>query len=118
MTKKKCKLETGKFYHSYGGGRHPSYLYKKNEPLKTYTSIKFGTTERKDSVPIHSIDNKNKSFASKRPFEGTRKDYGDHELLGLSIDDRDYPIIEKIKRRKPKLSKRAKEKYKKMPSSD
>lgn len=115
---KRAKLIINKFYHAYGGGRHPALVFKRNEKHKTYLSIKFGTTSNKDMQKIHSIDGKNDSYVHKRPFEGTRKDYGDHELKNLKIDSRDEKVLSEIKRRKSKRSKRAKEKYKKMPSSD
>lgn len=109
--KKKIKLETGKFYHCYGGGRHPSLIFTKDRSHKTYTSIKFGTTKKKNMIPIKSIDGKNNSYVDKNPFEGTRRDYGDHELLGLKVHPSDNKLMESIKQRKPKQSWRAKSKY-------
>ena len=61
MNRKKCKLELNKFYHAYGGGRHPSLIFRKDEKHKTYISLKFGTTEKKDMIKIQSIDGKNPS---------------------------------------------------------
>ena len=103
MAKRKHKLRIGKFYYAYGGTKHPAQIYKK----------------RKDMVAIRPIQKGvQQSYVNKRPFEGTRKDYGDRELLGLVFDPSDSEEIEMIKTRKPRQTRRAKEKYKKMPSSD
>lgn len=119
MAKRKHKLRIGKFYYAYGGTKHPAQIYKKDKVHGTYLSIKTGTTQRKDMVAIRPIQKGvQHSYVNKRPFEGTRKDYGDRELLGLVFDPSDSEEIEMIKTRKPRQTRRAKEKYKKMPSSD
>lgn len=118
MSKGKTKILLNNFYHIYGGGRHTSFIYKKDENKKTYISLKFGTTKRKDTIEIKPIDGKNTKYVHKRPFEGKRSDYGNRPLVGMKINQQDHLLIENIKKRKPRLTKRAKAKYKKMPSSD
>ena len=113
MKKIKVKLIIGNFYMAYGGHQHPAQIIAFDEKHKTFISIKFGTTQGKHMIEIHPIQvGINKSFVHARPFEGTRNDYGDRELVGLSIDERDNIIIEVIKTREPTKSKRAKERYK------
>lgn len=51
MGKRKCKLEIGKFYHAYGGKPHPAQIYKKTSH-GTYVSVKTGTTNGPDMIPI------------------------------------------------------------------
>ena len=47
---------------------------------------------------MHSIQiGYRNSYVHNRPFEGTKGDYGDKELLGLSTDTRDSLILESIK---------------------
>ena len=118
MSKRKGKLELNKFYIAYGGNSHPAKIYEKTA-IGTYKSIKTGTTPSKDMVKIKPIQKGYmSSYVHKRPFEGTKKDYGDKELLGLKFDPSDNKTLEEIKQRKSKLTKSAKKAYKKMPSSD
>ena len=110
--KAKKKLIVGRFYMAYGGHKHPAHIYAFDAKHKTYISIKFGTTQGKHMTEIHSIQiGVPRSFVHNRPFEGTRKDYGDKELMGLSIDNRDIEIIEYVKNQRPNKSKRAKQRY-------
>ncbi len=109
--KKKKRLKINAFYKAYGGTAHPAqiFLYDKNH--KTYISIKFGTTKRRHMTKIHPIQKGySESYVRNRPFEGTKEDYGDEELLGLSLDPRDVELIEA---RKPDCSRKAKKRYKK-----
>ena len=120
MAKRKTKLKTGRFYIMYGGNAHPAYIYKKTE-YGTYLAIKIGTTFRKGMIAIHTIQKDYLiNYVHKRPFEGTRKDFGDKELLGMNFDFEDQSILNEIKNRKSRLTKSAKKVYenKKMPSSD
>ncbi len=118
MSKSKSKIQLNNFYHLYGGGRHTSFVYKKNSEKKTYTSLKFGTTKTKDSILIKPIDGKKTKYVHKRPYEGKRSDYGSRPLDGMSLNQDDSKTFEEIKQRRPKLTRRAKNNYKKMPSSD
>ena len=119
MSKRKTKIETGKFYLSYGGNPHPAKVYQKTN-VGTYKAIKTGTTPGKNMIEIKPIQKGLKaSYINNRPFEGTRHDYGDRELLGLEFNRCDEQIIEKVKTRKSRLTKRAKCAYeRKKPSSD
>ena len=109
---KKINLEVGKFYMSYGGSAHPALIYEKT-CLGTYKSIKFGTTKRKHMTEINPIQKGyEKSFVQNRPFEGTRADFGDKELEGLQIQSEDIPLIEEIKKKESRKTKRASSRYK------
>lgn len=109
----RTKLIIGKFYLLFVGRPHPSVIYFYDPKHKTYLSIKFGTTKGKHMTKVHSLQKDGKEqYVNNRPFEGTRNDYGDKELLGLSVDERDSIIIEKIKKNKPLRTKKAKKRYK------
>ena len=111
--KKKTKIIIGRFYLIYGGIPHPSQVFMYDSKHKTYLSIKFGTTKGKHMVRIHPIKKGYKqAFVHKRPFEGTRSDYGDRELVGMSVNEKDMATIESIKKEKQKQSKNAKKRYK------
>ena len=114
MTNNKTKLIIGKFYMAYGGHQHPSLIIAYDDKHKTYLSFKFGTTPGKQLIEINPIqEGVLKSYVHKRPFEGTRKDYGNKELQGLNINEKDFEKLDLIKRREPMKSKRAKRRYKK-----
>lgn len=113
MSKKKSKLQIGKFYNSYGGKTHPSLVFEKTE-FKTYKSIKFGTTKDKHMTEIKPIQKGyDVSYVKNRPFEGTRKDFGNRELEGLEINPLNIDLIEEIKKRPSNKSSRAKRRYNK-----
>ena len=112
--KEKRALKIGSFYKAYGGQSHPSLVFFYDRNHKTYLSIKFGTTKGRHMTEIHPIqEGYDKSYVRNRPFEGTKDDYGDEELLGLRVDNRDLKIIENIKTKNPDRSRRAKKRYKK-----
>ena len=112
--KKKSGLKVGSFYKAYGGQSHPALVYFFDEKHKTYLSIKFGTTKGRHMTEIHPIQiGYHRSFVRNRPFEGTRNDFGDEELLGLHIDSRDLALLESIKTKNPDQSKKARKRYKK-----
>lgn len=113
MSRNKNSIRIGGFYMVYAGLPHPALVYEIDKKHKTIRSIKFGTTKAKHMTEIHSIQKDgNSQFVHNRPFEGVRSDYGDKELLGLTIDPQDEIVIESIKARKPMRSKRAKMRYK------
>lgn len=113
MSKKKIKLEVGKFYMIYGGNQHPAYVYEIVVDYKTYKAIKTGTTPGSHLIQIRSIQKGCKvSYVHDKPVEGTRKDFGDHELVGMKFDERDDEIILSIKQKEPLKTKRAKNRYK------
>lgn len=113
MGKKKQKLEKGKFYHIYGGKPHPAQIYEKDKKHGTYKAIKTGTTKRKGMIEIKPIQPGKQSFVHNRPYEGTRRDFSNRELLGMKFDSSDFDKIEAIKKRRAILTRSAKKKYKK-----
>jgi len=110
----RAKIEVNKFYMVFAGPPHPAFVYEIDKKHKTIKSIKFGTTKAKHMTEIHPLqDNTDiKQYVHNRPFEGTIKDYGDKELVGLSINELDFEVIEEIKKREPNKSRRAKLRYK------
>ena len=112
--KKKHRLKINCFYKVYGGQSHPAFIFAYVSDRKTYLSFKFGTTQGRHMTEIHPIQQGYlKSFVRNRPFEGTRDDYGDEELIGLHLDSRDKEILESIKLKQPDRSIRARKRYKK-----
>ena len=110
--KKKNELVIGRFYKVYGGPSHPSLVYFYDKNHKTYLSLRFGTSKGRHMTEIHPIQiGYQNSYIHNRPFEGTRDDYGDKELQGLSIDSRDLNVIETVKSKKPERSKRARKRH-------
>lgn len=113
MAKQKSKIKVGKFYMIYGGGHHPAYIYEIVVDHKTYKALKFGTTPGNHMIRIMPIqEGYEVGYVHDRPFEGTRKDFGDRELVGLKIDDSDKLIVLEIKQRETHKTKRAKNRYK------
>ena len=111
--KNRCVIEVGKFYMSYGGKAHPSFVFEIDRKHNTIKSIKFGTTKAKHMTEVHPLqDNGVRQYVHNRPFEGVRSDYGDKELIGLTINKKDCSVIDKIKNKTPNKSKRAKLRYK------
>ena len=113
--KRKHKLYRGKFYTSYPNGGHPALIFRKNKKKNRYDAVIFGTTEghhrTKLSYPISP--NIKQTVVHNRPMRGVRKDFSDKELLGLNINKEDKPVVSLIKRNKPLLSKKYKEKQNK-----
>lgn len=109
---KKSKIEINNFYDIYAGGKHTSYIYLHNKNRKSYTSLKFGTTQNKDMVEIEPIDGKRVKYVHNRPFEGKRSDYGNRKLKGLAISAKDNETVEEIKKRKPHKTAKLKKYFK------
>ena len=113
MSKRKTKIEQGKFYYAYGGKMHPAQIFEYDKKHKTFKSFKFGTTKGRHMTEIHPLkDGSNLQFVNNRPFEGIREDYGDKELIGFVVDPRDELILTLIKSRPTQKTKRAKKRYK------
>ena len=112
MSKKKIKLEVGKFYMVYGGNQHPAYIYEIVVDYKTYKAIKMGTSPGDHRIIIRPIqDGYEYSYVHDRPVEGTRKDFGNRELIGMRIDESDIEIIMSIQKKPTLKTRRAKIKY-------
>lgn len=101
--KRKNKLLKGKFYTAYPVGGHPSLIYKKNKKKNRYDAVVFGTTPGKHRTELNNpiSPNVNKSIIHNRPIRGTRKDFGDKELVGLKIHPEDKAKLKVVKRRTP-----------------
>ena len=109
---KKAKLIRGKFYSIYTtGGSHPSLIFKINRRKNKYIVVVFDSSEgRHRTKLIHPISDKvEMSFVQNRPLMTTKKDFGNHELQGMSINKEDKPRIKIVKRRNPRISKKYRE---------
>ena len=113
--RKKNKLLKGKFYIVYTSGNHPSLIFKKNKKKNRYDAIVFGTAGgHHRTILQHPISpNVKQSVIHNRPIRGTRRDFGDKELFGLSVNKADKPLIKTVKRKKPLETKSYKSRYKK-----
>ena len=115
MTKKnrkRIKILRGKFYTTFHTGLHghPSLVFKLNRKKNQYWIIVFDITGRNDRIMLKiPIENSVKSsFVHKKPVIASHGDLGDHELLGLKINNIDKPRIKLIKRKKPLFTKKYK----------
>lgn len=123
-------LQKGKFYNVHDGSAkgHPGRIeevdYKNDRFISVtthsltkdeYEQKKANNTFRKDYKELKHRTSKDvyKSFINKRPFEGSRDDYGDKEYLDMSFDKEDEMEIEKVRARKPRLGYWYKKKIKK-----
>ena len=118
MAKKKGKpkIKTGRFYNVRDGSSkgHPGYVYNSDYQYGEYDSIITGTTRQKGMIPISPTNKtKEKSYLKKRPFKGTRSDYGDDELKGMAFDMDAYEKASKIKNKFYVFGYHYKNKYKK-----
>ena len=91
MSKKKGKIKIveGSFYNVRDGSQkgHPGKVYNADYVNGEYDSIITGTTKRSGMIEINPTSEKVKrSFIRKRPFRGTRSDYGNEELKNLKFD--------------------------------
>ena len=108
------RLRISCFYKAYGGPAHPAQIFLFDKNHKTYISIKFGTSKGRHMTKIHPIQRGYEiSYVRNRPFEGTKEDYDDEELIGFKVDPRDAELIETIKARTPDRSRKARKRYKK-----
>lgn len=120
VKKHKIVLEIGKFYNVHEGSAkgHPGRIekadYSKNEFLSVtthslseheYNEKKVNKTFRKDFLELKSATTEDvfKSFIHRRPFLGTRDDYGEKEYPNMSFSEKDTNKIEKVKTRKPRI---------------
>ena len=114
MSKRKKILLRGKFYAVYTtGGSHPSLLYKKNKRRNKYFVVVFDSSNGRHRTKLKHPTSKNvaESYVQNRPLLGVKKDFGNHELQGISISKEDKPTIEIVKRKTPRLTKRYKERF-------
>lgn len=95
--KGKIKLIKGNFYPVRDGSKrgHPGYLYNSNNGI--YDSVITGTTKTKHNIEIHPTDKRvQKSFIKKRPFRGTRSDYGNKVYSDMAFDEYSMKKAEQI----------------------
>ena len=112
MSKKQPKLLRGKFYPIYTtGGSHPSLLYKKNHKKNQYHVVVFDSSDGRHRTKLKQPigDGVKESYVQNRPLLTTKKDFGNHELLGLRIHSEDKKRIEFVKRRNIRISKKYRE---------
>ncbi len=110
--RKRIRIFKDRFYTTFHTGQkgHPSFVFKINRNKNQYLLIVFDTTGRNDrimlQVPIE--DSVQVSFVHKRPVIASHGDLGDHELIGLRIDDVDWPLVFSIMQKKPLLTRKYK----------
>ena len=108
-------LEKGKYYiaHDRSKKGHPCRIEFIDDENGFYLSVTTGSmTEeeyknkpfRKDYIELRHPTSEfvYKSFVNKRPFIGTRDDYGDKELLQMEIHYDDLDKISEILLKKPR----------------
>lgn len=128
--KHRVRLISGKFYNVHDGSvrGHPGRIEKADYGNDEYISItthsltkeeyekkKAEKSLRKDFVELKERTSKDvyKSFAHKRPFIGTRDDYGENEYPNMSFSPKDKATIQQIKSKTPRLGYWYKRKNKK-----
>ena len=133
MSKKKrkhlIKLEVGKFYRVLDGSPtgHPGHIYRIDFGQDTFYAIITGSMTieefmrsgtRKGFIKLNkSTDNNVEiSLVKKRPFIGTRDDFGEKEYLDMKFDKDDRFIILMVQKNNPIYGKNYKKrKLKKKP---
>lgn len=91
MSKKKGKIKLieGRFYNVRDGSTkgHPGKVFKADYNNGEYDSVVTGTTRKSGMIPINPTSKGvKKSYIKKRPFRGTRNDYGNEELKNIKFD--------------------------------
>ena len=72
---------------------------------KRVQNKKIVTTKRKDFLflSVKTSTDVYKSLINKRPFLGTRDDYGDVEYINIKISEKDYNIVKDVLTKKPRI---------------
>ena len=122
MSKRKRKpkshsllLEKGHFYNVHDRSKkgHPGRIEKIDLENDIYLSVTTGSMTkeeynqkpfRKDYEELEQATSKDvfKSFIHKRPFIGTRDDYGDTKYETMEFDEVDLPKVKKVLKRTPR----------------
>ena len=110
------KLEIGKFYNVHDGSinGHPGRIEKIDEINDIFVSTTTGSMSKEEyernpirnnhEELIHSTDNKvYKSFINKKPFIGSRDDYGDKQYPDMKYHKDDLPKVDRVLKRKPRF---------------
>lgn len=112
MSRTRIKIVRGKYYSIFTtGGSHPALVFKKNKKRNMYYVIVFDSSPGRHRTKLAhpTSDNVKNSYVQNRPLVVTKREFGNHEFLGLMVHKQDKPIIEIVKRREPRLSRKFKE---------
>lgn len=109
------ELLEGEFYNVHDGSYsgHPGRIEKADKLNDIYLSTTTGSMNkeeysknktRKNHIELkHPTDKKvYKSFINKKPFIGTRNDYGNKHYPDMKYHKDDIKTVEKIKKKKPR----------------
>ena len=112
----KIKLEIGGYYNVHDGSPsgHPGQIAEANYEEDIYLCVTLGSlTEEEVKNNVYRKDYKvlkvptsNDVFRSlihRRPFLGTRDDYGDIEYLEVKISEKDFKIVKEVLTKKPRI---------------
>lgn len=123
MSKKRRKpkphtiqLEVGKIYNVHDGSPsgHTGQIAEANPKEDIYLCVTLGSLSeeevknkvfRKDYIVLSHTTSKDvfRSLIHRRPFLGSRDDYGDIEYLEIKINEEDYKIVKNILKKKPRI---------------
>lgn len=112
-------LKEGRFYNVHDGSRkgHPGRIEIADYINNVFFSItthsltedeymqrKANSSFRKDYIELSVPTSQDvyKSYINKRPFIGTRDDFGDKEYLDMAFNREDEKKIDKVKKKKPR----------------
>ena len=118
MSKKKrkhtIKLEIGRFYRVLDGspGGHPGQIFKIDDEEKLFYAVVTGSMTKEEfaqfgirkgyiKLKVPTDTKVDISLVKKRPFVGTRDDYGEKEYEDMSFDENDFYIVLKIQNNNP-----------------
>ena len=114
--KHKIKLVIGGYYNVHDGSPsgHPGQIADANYEDDIYLCVTLGSltkkkkkngTKRKDFLflSVKTSTDVYKSLINKRPFLGTRDDYGDVEYINIKISEKDYNIVKDVLTKKPRI---------------
>ena len=109
-------MEIGKFYNVHDGsvGGHPGRIEVADVENGVFVSTTTGSMSKDEyeKNPIrrnqeelaHPTDNMVfQSFINKKPFIGTRDDYGDKAYSDMKYHKDDIPKVKRVLKRKPRL---------------
>ena len=112
------ELMRGCFYNVHEGSRtgHPGRIEIVDRRNDIYVSVTtrsltkeeyLKNKKRKDYVPLSRPTTKDvyKSYIHKRPFKGSRDDYGDVEYKNMTISETDEHLVKQALKRNPRLGR-------------
>ena len=118
--KHNIQLEVGHFYNVHDGSPkgHPGEIVEVNEFKNEFLSVtthsltneEYNEKQKNDSFRKDFKELKQpttqdvyKSFVHRRPFLGTRDDYGDIEYQNMEFEPEDIELINEIKKKTPRI---------------